>query len=389
MIMNSDQFPTADAETLGLGVAKPVLKVMGMGGGGCNAVSRMMALQMGGVDFIAANTDAQVLKDCPAPTRILLGPTVTRGMGAGGNPERGREAAEESRSQIAAALSGADMVFLTAGMGGGTGTGSISVAAEIARAQGAVTIAIVTTPFNFEMGRRQKNAVNGINRLREHTHTLITIPNERLLKFAPHDLPLEMSFQMADDVLRQAVQGITELITEPGLINVDFAHIRRLILLGGSSLMTMGQGKGEGKALQALDGALHHPMLEEISLGNAAGVIANFTGGSDLSLFEVQEALSHLQTATGPQTETIFGIINDERLEGRAQVILMITGMGGHTLAEAMPGFHLPAVKAETHAAPPAALEPARTAPAGRSASAHNLDLPPFFRYRSQDPLNR
>lgn len=391
MIVNPDYIPSA-ADLLGDGVAKPVLKVMGLGGGGCNAISRMMALEMRGVDFIAANTDAQVLKDCPAPTRILLGPNVTRGMGAGGNPERGCEAAEESRSQIAAALAGADMVFLTAGMGGGTGTGSIPVAAEIARTQGAVTIAIVTTPFNFEMGRRQKNAVDGINRLREYTHTLIAIPNERLLKVAPRKLPLEMTFRMADDVLRQAVQGITELITEPGLINVDFAHIRRLILLGGGSLMAMGQGKGEGKALQALDQALHHPLVEDVSLHNAAGVIANFTGGTDLTLFEVQEALNYLQASTGTQTETIFGVINDDRLEGRAQVILMITGLGGHTLEEAMPGFHRPAAAPESRPAEhPAAYEPAvvMEEPAPRISATHNLDLPPFFRFRNQDPFNR
>jgi cell division protein FtsZ len=361
-----------------------------------------MALQMRGVEFIAANTDIQALESNPAPTRILLGPTTSKGLGAGGNPECGREAAEESRSQLAAALAGADMVFLTAGMGGGTGTGAIAVAAEIARTQGAVTIAIVTTPFGFEMGRRQKNATEGLHRLREHTHTLISIPNDRLLFVAPRNLPMEMAFRLADDVLRQAVQGLTELITEPGIINVDFAHIRRLILLGGGALMSIGQGKGETKAFTALDQALHHPLLEDVSLHNAAGVIVNFTGGSDLTLFEVQAALSSLQEQTGPNTEIIFGVINDDRLEGRAQVILMITGLGGHTLEDAMPGFRgrsapasAPAgladagratasMAAEALAALPAE-EPARPSRPGLNAFASSRDLPPFFRYRYQD----
>jgi cell division protein FtsZ len=206
-------FETSNTE---LGASQPVLKVIGLGGGGCNAIERMMTLQLRGVDFIAANTDAQALASNPAPTRVLLGPRVTRGFGCGGDPMRGREAADESRRDLATALAGADMVFLTAGMGGGTGTGSIPVAAEIAREQGAVTIAIVTTPFSFEMGRRQKNATEGLERLRQHTHTLISIPNDRLLYVAPRNLPMEQAFHLADDVLRQAVQGITELMSSLG-----------------------------------------------------------------------------------------------------------------------------------------------------------------------------
>ena len=206
---------------------------------------------MGGVEFIAANTDLQVLKTNPSPRKILMGPHVTRGLGAGGDPRLGRAAAEESAKEIAAALSGADMVFLTAGMGGGTGTGSIAVAAEIARKLGAVTIAIVTMPFAFEMGRRQQNATQGLALLQKQTDTLISIPNDRLLYVAPRNLPMEMAFRLADDVLRQAVQGISELITEPGLINVDFSHIRRLMKLGGGALMAIGHGQGESKAQQS------------------------------------------------------------------------------------------------------------------------------------------
>jgi cell division protein FtsZ len=355
----------------------PVLKVLGLGGGGCNAIERMMELDLRGIEFIAANTDAQALKINPAPTKILLGPHTTRGLGSGGDPARGRAAAEESRKEIAAALAGADMIFLTAGMGGGTGTGAISVAAEIARSQGAVTIAIVTTPFAFEMGRRQKNANEGLVRLREHTHTLVAIPNDRLLFVAPRNLPIDVAFRLADDVLRQAVQGITELVTEPGLINVDFAHIRRLILLGGGALMAIGQGQGEGKTLQALEQALHHPLMDTVSLTNARGVIANFTGGEDLSLFEVESALTSLQEQTGSQTEIVFGVINDERMDGRVQVILMITGLGPLTLEEAMGGTKTAKaglqIKCEEAMVQPAVL------------IRHEPDLPPFFRNRYRE----
>lgn len=353
----------------------PVLKVIGMGGGGCNAVSRMMEMDLKGVEFIAANTDFQALNANPAPTKVLLGPNTTRGLGAGGDPAKGRAAAEESRKELASVLAGADMVFLTAGMGGGTGTGSIPVAAEIARSQGAVTIAITTTPFSFEMGRRQKNSNEGLSRLREHTHTLVAIPNDRLLFVAPRNLPMETAFRLADDVLRQSVQGITELVTEPGLVNVDFAHIRRLILLGGGALMAIGQGQGEDKAKQALEQALHHPLMDSVQLSNARGVIVNFTGGSDLSLFEVQSALTSLQEQTGSQAEIVFGVINDEKMKDRLQVILMITGLGAPTLEEAM------ASNIQKSAAVEQVLEAMPTA-VGIPIPYSERDLPPFFRNR-------
>lgn len=324
------------AEEISSNVTQPVLKVIGLGGGGCNAVERMIELGMRGVQFIAANTDQQTLAMNQAETKILLGPNITRGLGAGGDPAKGRAAAEESREELAAALAGADMVFLTAGMGGGTGTGSIPVVAEICRSLNVVTIAIVTTPFSFEIGKRQKNAAMGLAKLRDFTHTLISIPNDRLLHFAPRNLSLETAFRLADDVLRQSVQGITELITEPGLINVDFSHIRRLILLGGGALMSIGHGQGEKKAVQALEQALRHPLLESVSPQNAAGVIANFTGGEDLTLLEVQEALEGLQRETGLQTEIVLGVTNDARMIDRVQVILLITGLGGPTLEDAL-----------------------------------------------------
>lgn len=316
---------------------KPVLKILGLGGGGSNAVNRLIELGLQDIDFIAANTDTQALKQCLAPTKIHLGPKVTRGLGAGGNPKVGAAAAEESYRELAAALTGADMVFLTAGMGGGTGTGSIAVAARIARALGAVTVAVVTTPFSFEMGRRQVNAREGLAMLQPHTDTLITVPNDRLLQIAPRNLTLDLAFQLADDVLRQGIQGIAELITMPGLINVDFAHIRQVMQMGGGALMSIGIGEGENKAFKAIDQALHHPLLESVSIENATGIIANFTGGSDLSFVEVMEGLSHLQGLTNNQADIIPGVMNDPRMEDRAQVILVITGLGAMPIESAMP----------------------------------------------------
>jgi cell division protein FtsZ len=373
----------------------PVLKVLGLGGGGCNAVNRMIELGISGIEFLAANTDYQALQTSLADKKLQLGPDVTRGLGAGGNPEIGRQAAEESEREIAEALEGADMVFLTAGMGGGTGTGSIPVAARIARSMGAVTIAIVTTPFSFEMGRRQSNSNLGLAELVQHTDTLIAIPNDRLLMVAPRDLPLEVAFRLADDVLRQAVQGITELITEPGMINVDFAHIRRLMKIGGGAFMSIGHGKGLNKARLAVDQALEHPLLEEISINQAAGIIANFTGGEDLTLYEVSEVLNDLHSRVGDQAEIVFGISNDERMLGRAQVILVITGLGAPTLEEIMPGISLKIEENPQLSQPPVheptpqtveVSKPVEAVPAGipQVIASDDLDIPAFLRRRSR-----
>jgi cell division protein FtsZ len=383
----------------GVSSRSPSLKVLGLGGGGCNAINRMIELGISGVEFLAANTDYQALKTSQAHQTIQIGPDITRGLGAGGDPEIGRQAAEESERAIADALEGADMVFLTAGMGGGTGTGSIPIAARVARSMGAVTIAIVTSPFSFEMGRRQRNANQGLIDLAKHTDTLISIPNDRLLMVAPRDLPLEVAFRLADDVLRQAVQGITELITEPGMINVDFAHVRRLMKIGGGAFMSIGHGKGLTKAHNAVEQALDHPLLEEISISQAAGIIANFTGGDDLTLYEVSEVLNELHAKVGDQAEIVFGVSHDERMTGRAQVILVITGLGAPTLEEVMPGI---ALRIEQAASLPPVPEPQPIAeavpsetvqvvdrlqavPAGIPQSApDNLDIPAFLRRRNR-----
>ncbi len=306
----------------------PVIKVMGLGGGGQNSVDRMIELGLSGVDFIAANTDAQVLRNSLAPVKLQLGMKLTRGLGAGGDPSIGEAAAEESFSALSESLAGSDLVFLTAGMGGGTGTGAISVAARVAKSLGAVVIAIVSLPFSFEIGRRQKNANEGMKKLQQFTDTLISVPNDRLLQVAPQDLPMEMAFRMADDILRQGVQGISELITQPGLMNVDFAHIRNMIRNGGGSILAIGTGTGPNKVADALEHALHHPMLDAIHIEDAHGIIANFSGGNDLSFVEVMEVLKTMHGLTGGKADIIPGVICDERMEDRAQVILVLTGLG-------------------------------------------------------------
>jgi len=306
----------------------PKIVVIGMGGGGSNAVNRMIEAGMQGVTFVSANTDAQALAANLAPNKIQLGPKLTRGLGAGGLPTVGESAAEESSKELASYLKGADMVFLTAGMGGGTGTGSIPIAAKVAKACGAVTIAIVTKPFSFELGRRQTNANNGIEKLKEYTDTLIVIPNDKLLEIAPRDLPLEMAFTLADDVLRQGVQGISELLTETGLINVDFSHIKNIIMRGGGALLSIGTGSGPDKVHQAVEKALHHPLLDDIDLYSASGMIANFTGSENMSFRDLTDALNTLQNATGGHADVIPGVITDPRMEDRVQLILIVTGIG-------------------------------------------------------------
>lgn len=372
-------------------VHQPVLKVIGLGGGGGNAIDRMIELGMRGVDFITANTDLQALNRSLAPEKIQLGPKVTKGLGAGGKPQKGKAAAEESWKELAQALDGSDMVFLTAGMGGGTGTGSIPIAAKIARKIGAVAIAVVTTPFSFEMGQRAQNATMGLNELHRHVDTLITIPNDRLLYVAPQHLPLDTAFRLADDVLRQAVQSITELITEPGLINVDFAHIRRMMQLGGGALMAIGHGNGEDKALKAVKQAINHPLMGEVSLENAAGVIANFTAGNDLALAEISNALVFLQEQTNLDTEIVLGTTQKDDMLDRVQVNLVITGLGAPTLEDILPGAEnikselpIETDKIQEEESNQPIVEKRRLLQPVHSINTDNLDLPAFLRRQIQ-----
>ena len=362
---------------------KPVLKVVGMGGGGSNAINRMIELGLKGVDFIAVNTDAQALKSSLAPTKIQIGPLITRGLGAGGNPQVGFEAAKESIEGLSDALQGADMVFLTAGMGGGTGTGSIAIAAQAARNVGAVTVAIVTTPFSFEMGRRQRNAQEGLSRLRQHVDTLITIPNDRLLKIAPRNLPLDMAFRLADDVLRQGIQGISELINQTGYINIDFSHIRQLMKSGGGSLLSIGIGKGKDKAKQAIHNALNHPLLESVNIQDANGIIANFTAGDDLSFLEVTEALTHLGEQTNSNADIIPGLIMDPKLHDRCEVILVITGLGATPLDTKSTQVSQLERRDHVQIKPPTQIAQSQfREPAEALVSDENLDIPAFLRKR-------
>ena len=330
------------------GYRRPVLKVIGLGGGGTNAINRMIELGIHDIEFIAANTDRQALNSSLAPQKIQLGPVLTRGLGAGGNPEVGEAAAVESSAELKAALSGADMIFLTAGLGGGTGTGSIPVAANIARQMGAVSVAVVTMPFSFELGRRQKNAMQGLKQLASYTDTLIAISNDRLLQMRGGNITVDVAFRVADDVLRQAVQGVTELVTEPGIINVDFSHIKRLMKMGGGSFLAIGQGEGKGKAMQAVQNALRHPLLESVSLEHASGILVNFTGGNDLGFREITESFEYLQAQANGDIDVVMGVVNDERMVNRAQVILIVTGIGARPIEEVLPGAErLASIQAE------------------------------------------
>ncbi len=309
-------------------MANTVIKVLGLGGAGSNAVNRMIQLGIEGVEFIAANTDAQALAASEAPTRILLGPRSRRGLGAGGQPAKGEEAAEESANTLADALEGADMVFLAAGMGGGTGTGAAPVAARLARETGALTVAIVTLPFLFEGSRRLNNAQTGLNKLKGNCDTLIPVSNDKLLSILPRDISFDLALRVADEVLRQGVQGMAELVTRPGLINVDFANVKSLMQLPGGAFLSIGQGRGCNKAIDAVRESLQPKLLEVTTLEGAAGILVHFTGGDDLTLHEINLAMEHLNHAIQPEAQIVLGATIDPIMAGRAQAILVATGVG-------------------------------------------------------------
>ena len=304
------------------------IKVVGVGGGGNNAVNRMITSGLRGVDFIAVNTDAQALILSKAQNRIQIGEKLTKGLGAGANPEIGQKAAEESRELLVEQFKGADMVFVTAGMGGGTGTGAAPIVAECAREAGALTVGVVTKPFSFEGKRRMNQADNGIVNLKERVDTLITIPNDRLLQVIDRRTSMLDAFRIADDVLRQGVQGISDLISVPGLINADFADVKTIMSNAGSALMGIGTAKGDNGAVAAAEAAIKSPLLEA-SIEGARGVLFNITGGKDLSLFDVTEASNIITEAVDPDANIIFGAVIDENLDDEIRVTVIATGFNG------------------------------------------------------------
>jgi cell division protein FtsZ len=301
------------------------IMVVGVGGGGSNAVNRMIEEGLAGIEFIAVNTDAQALLLSNAPMRVRIGDSLTRGLGAGGDPEVGRKAAEETAEELYEVLKGADMVFIAAGIGGGTGTGAAPVISQIAKEVGALTIGVVTRPFTFEGARRKQTADAGINKLKEHVDTLIVIPNDRLLQIADKRASLQESFKLADDVLRQGIQGISELITVPGLINLDFADVRTIMSEGGAALMAVGRASGEDRARVAAEQAISSHLLD-ITIDGARGILFNVTGGSDLALFEVNQAAAIIKETAHPDVNLIFGAVIDPSMNDELRVTVIATG---------------------------------------------------------------
>ena len=302
------------------------IKVIGVGGGGGNAINTMVSARLDGVEFIAANTDVQALAANKAQLKIQIGKAASRGLGAGANPDRGREAALEARDAIAEALAGSDMVFVTAGMGGGTGTGGAPIVADVAKQSGALTVGVVTKPFLFEGNKRRKQAEQGLAELKAAVDTLIVIPNQRLISVAGENVSLADAFKRADEVLLHAVQGISDIITVHGLVNVDFADVRTIMCEQGMALMGTGRAAGERRAVEAMQAAISSPLLEDVSLDGAMGLLVNITGGPSLTLHEVNEAVSMAQTAADPEANIIFGSVVDERMGDEVKITVIATG---------------------------------------------------------------
>ncbi len=369
------------------------IRVIGIGGGGCNAVNRMMKAKIKDVEFVAVNTDAQVLEIIEAHRHVQIGPKITGGLGAGGDPEIGRKAAEESEDVIRELLEDVDMVFITTGMGGGTGTGASPVVARLAREADVLTVGIVTRPFSFEGRQRAERAKKGIEELRQYVDTLITIPNDRLLKIAPTDLPLLQAFELADDILRQGVQGITDLITTPGLINRDFADVEATMRGAGTAMMGIGEGEGEGRTREAARMAITSPLLEG-SIEGAQRVILNITGGMDLTLEEVTEAAQIIREAVSESADIFFGATVKEGYE-KLKITLIATGFkpaeeheleefdldeGLKPFAVGAPGNHKPKPKSRRK-------EPAPERPRTRDRMG-DWDIPTFIRRRGQERMD-
>ncbi|NMB61893.1 MAG: cell division protein FtsZ [Chloroflexi bacterium] len=324
------------------------IKVIGVGGGGCNAVNRMITEGMQGIEFIAVNTDGQALVYSQAATRVRIGEKVTRGRGAGGVPEMGRKAAEESSEDLYQVLKGSDMVFVTAGMGGGTGTGAAPIIAQIAKEVGALTIGVVTKPFTFEGAHRMQSAEMGISKLKEQADTLIVIPNDRLLQIVDKRASLQDAFSAADDVLRQGIQGISELITVPGLINLDFADVRTIMSEGGAALMAVGRGSGENRAREAAEKAISSNLLD-ITIDGARGILFNVTGGSDLTLFEVNEAAAIIRETAHPDVNLIFGAVIDPNMGDEIRITVIATGFDQAGMRSRMRPIHTTPEKKFNH----------------------------------------
>lgn len=361
------------------------IKVIGTGGGGSNAVNRMIDFGVQGVEFITVNTDAQALKLSKSEAKLQIGEKLTRGLGAGANPEIGKKAAEESRDQIMEALKGADMVFVTAGMGGGTGTGAASVIAEIAKECGALTVGVVTRPFMFEGRKRASQAEAGIAALKEKVDTLIIIPNDRLLEIVDKKTPMLEAFREADNVLRQAVQGISDLIQVPGLINLDFADVKTIMSERGSALMGIGEATGENRAAEAAKKAIMSPLLET-SIDGARGVIMNITGGSNLSLFEVNEAVELVTSASDPDVNMIFGAIIDDDLQDSIKVTVIATGFDQTSERPSQGQGH---TRSSQGTESQDESRSSNIRPFGNNAAEDQLDIPTFLRNRGRNQFGK
>ncbi|TFJ94565.1 cell division protein FtsZ [Lentibacillus salicampi] len=365
------------------------IKVIGVGGGGSNAVNRMIEHGVEGVEFIAVNTDAQALNLSKAETKLQVGGKLTRGLGAGANPEVGRKAAEENKEQLEEALQGADMIFVTAGMGGGTGTGAAPVIAQIAKELGALTVGVVTRPFTFEGKKRSTQAVSGIESLKSGVDTLIVIPNDRLLEIVDKNTPMLEAFREADNVLRQGVQGISDLIAKPGLINVDFADVKTIMFDKGSALMGIGIATGESRATEAAKKAISSPLLET-SVDGAHGILMNITGGTSLSLYEVQEAADLVTSAADSEVNVIFGSVINENLKDEIIVTVIATGFDENQRDDSQPRQR-PVINHNQHAATKSTEEPQREQKQQQvhesrpTTQDDELDIPTFLRNRNRN----
>ncbi len=359
------------------------IKVVGVGGGGCNAVDRMIDEGLQGVDFVAVNTDAQALLLSKATTRVRVGEKLTRGLGSGGDPEIGRKATEESAEELYSVLKGSDMVFITSGMGGGTGTGGAAVVAQIAKEVGALTIGVVTRPFTFEGSRRIQSAEAGISRLKEQADTLIVIPNDRLLQIVDKRANLQTAFRVADDVLRQGVQGISELITVPGLINLDFADVRTIMSEGGAALMAVGNAKGEDAARVAAEQAISSQLLD-ITIDGARGILFNVTGGPELTLFDVNQAAAIIKETAHPDVNLIFGAVIDPSMKDSVRITVIATGFERAGMPRRV--SEAPVQEPREKGEPISISQPSRPAVKEfqpRAINTDDLDIPTFLRNRN------